>query len=801
MGNIAGYGFRFGTGTGIAGGAGFVVPDSATLPFADISARNTWAAANLADLIQNQTVVSVTGSPTNTWFLWRGASNPASHDATQWLDATPLVRGAMGAAGAAGIAGAAGMDGRVQTIAAGNRITVDSTDPANPVVTAAVQAFTTLSDTPAALLADRYVRANSAGDGLELGELPTIPDDITDLSDTPVALGTDGQILAVNSAETALEFVDSTTGPQGPAGERGPAGETGPAGPAGVMGLMGDTGATGPAGMDGAAGETTFTGLTDTPAGITANQFVRGNAGGTALEFVTAPSGGSGNFLGLSDTPAAFTADNFIRVNNAGDALEFTTEGVTGPAGPTGDTGATGPAGQQGAMGLRGETGAMGLTGQTGDTGPAGGQGEMGIQGDTGPVGVQGAIGPAGAMGLRGETGAAGTDGMDGTNGMDGERGLQGEMGLQGNTGSTGAMGLQGAIGPTGAMGLRGETGSQGETGQAGMDGAAGSTTFTGLTDTPASFTANQFLRANSGGNALEFTTVPSAGFTIQDSGTQEGTGITTVNFNTNLDVSVAGSVATVNSTGAAGAAGNWDVQPLPTGNIPINTRRFYVYEGSASITRQLPTQPATRLTNGWHSFFANDSTTAELTLMGNFRGAITRITLRPQQGCEIVFYLGGPFYVEGPARDFITTEQFAEWEGNNLVQNGSYTNSANGETWRAGANGVNIDNDIPRRHLLNRLIRVVANSGSFNFDLPDLANTNASLSEVPLGQGFAVVNQGSRTVAVRPRSGDTITSGGITYTFSNSIRMATGASITIIRLSAFVWTLTSRIGSIGGGS
>lgn len=90
-------------------GAGFVVPDSATIPFANIAARDTWAAANLGDLVENQTVVSVTGSPSNTWYLWRGDSNPSSYNAANWIDATPLIQGDTGAQGPTG---ASGTDGR-----------------------------------------------------------------------------------------------------------------------------------------------------------------------------------------------------------------------------------------------------------------------------------------------------------------------------------------------------------------------------------------------------------------------------------------------------------------------------------------------------------------------------------------------------------------------------------------------------------------------------------------------------------------------------------------------------------------
>lgn len=101
----------FSVGGGNGSGVAFIVPDSASIPFADNAARDTWAAANLSDLIKNQTVVSVTGAPNNTWYLWRGDSNPGSYVNTNWIDATPLVRGEKGDKGDTGAAGATGATG------------------------------------------------------------------------------------------------------------------------------------------------------------------------------------------------------------------------------------------------------------------------------------------------------------------------------------------------------------------------------------------------------------------------------------------------------------------------------------------------------------------------------------------------------------------------------------------------------------------------------------------------------------------------------------------------------------------
>lgn len=92
-------------------GGGFFVPDSSTVPFANVAARNTWADANKEDLIQNLTVVVVTAGATNDFFLWTGDDNPATVDPTDWADITPLVQGNTGPAGPAGADGQDGQDG------------------------------------------------------------------------------------------------------------------------------------------------------------------------------------------------------------------------------------------------------------------------------------------------------------------------------------------------------------------------------------------------------------------------------------------------------------------------------------------------------------------------------------------------------------------------------------------------------------------------------------------------------------------------------------------------------------------
>ena len=66
----------------------------------------------------------------------------------------------------------------------------------------------------------------------------------------------------------------------------------------------------------------TFTGLTDTPAAVVADKFVKSNAGGDALEYVDVPTPAV-TFSALTDTPSAIVADKFVKSNAGGDALEY----------------------------------------------------------------------------------------------------------------------------------------------------------------------------------------------------------------------------------------------------------------------------------------------------------------------------------------------------------------------------------------------------------------------------------------------------------------------------------------------
>ena len=73
--------------------------------------------------------------------------------------------------------------------------------------------------------------------------------------------------------------------------------------------------------LEGVTPVTAFLGLSDTPSSFTSSNYVRANSGGTALEFVT-PS-----ITELSDTPSNLgSANQILKMNSGGTALEWGTD-------------------------------------------------------------------------------------------------------------------------------------------------------------------------------------------------------------------------------------------------------------------------------------------------------------------------------------------------------------------------------------------------------------------------------------------------------------------------------------------
>lgn len=143
-----------------------------------------------------------------------------------------------------------------------------------------------------------------------------------DASTKPLGKGesgydTDLHLYKIGDGQTLwpqLPIPNETSGPVGPTGATGAAGQAGPVGPTGAKGNTGAIGPTGAKGADGAVG----------PTGATGGIGPQGLVGAT---------------------------------------------GATGPTGAAGSKGATGATGPTGATGARGPTGATGATGPTGATG------------------------------------------------------------------------------------------------------------------------------------------------------------------------------------------------------------------------------------------------------------------------------------------------------------------------------------------------------------------------------------------------------------------------------------------------
>ena len=191
--------------------------------------------------------------------------------------------------------------------------------------------------------------------------------------------------------------------------------------------------------------------------------------------------------------------------------------------------------------------------GPTGPSGPAGGSGPAGPPGPTGGDGPSGPSGPSGPPGPTGPTGSGSSDPIGSIVAWSGSTSnIPSEYQLcDGATPVTGALQLIVGVGNgvpdlqarfivgTGGAFTNKSWGNQfangssapafyslfyiikhsasptGPAGPAGPPGPAGATTFTGLTDTPNTFTADKFVKVNSGGSALEFTDAPTSGLPI----------------------------------------------------------------------------------------------------------------------------------------------------------------------------------------------------------------------------------------------------------------------------------------------
>ena len=261
-------------------------------------------------------------------------------------------------------------------------------------------------------------------------------------------------ILEITGLTEALDTIEKTPGPTGPAGPKGDTGLQGPAGPQGLQGVQGPKGDTGLQGLQGPKGDTGEKGLQgvtgpEGPAGLQGPKGDKG-ADGTGVTIL-------GSYPTAGDLNTAHPTGNTIgdAYIVAGDLFVWNGsifENVGRIQGPEG------PQGLQGIQGIQGPEGPEGPQGLKGDTGLTGPEGPQGLKGDTGLTGIQG---PEGPQGLKGDTGLEGPAGPKGDTGLQGIQGPKGDTGLTGPEGPAGPQGIQGIQGIPGEIGPEGPQGEQ----------------------------------------------------------------------------------------------------------------------------------------------------------------------------------------------------------------------------------------------------------------------------------------------------------------------------------------------------
>ena len=150
-----------------------------------------------------------------------------------------------------------------------------------------VTTFLGLTDTPMVYSAEKWVRVNAGGTGLEFVDPPTVGlGNFNELADVPPLYGGfGGFVVAVNLAETGLTFTNAAVG--------------------------------------------AFTDLSDTPAALVANKFLQVNPTGTAIVLVDVTESNTA-FIELTDAPSDYVdmQGALVAVNSVAGALEFTGDGA-----------------------------------------------------------------------------------------------------------------------------------------------------------------------------------------------------------------------------------------------------------------------------------------------------------------------------------------------------------------------------------------------------------------------------------------------------------------------------------------
>ena len=321
---------------------------------------------------------------------------------------------------------------------------------------------------------------------------------------------------------------------------------------------------------------------------------------------------------------------------------------------------------------------------------------------------------------------------------------------------------------------------------------------FVRLIDTPAALgTAGQLPAVNSAGDGLVFIDAPTGGtgtgtLEIRDNGTPVSTDTSVLNFGSEFGILITGRIATI--TLPSGISISWNHQTFLAGTLLSTNRVWYRHTANSLLNANMPNTAG--LTQGWHAFFANDSSSGEIGLFGNFAGGLGRIFVEPNRGKEISW--NGSEFLEGPERRLRTTRNFRSFSANPVTPGQSIT-LPDGNTYNAGTNGFNSNaSDAVRDHVRNTNVRL-NNNAAYTFDLPLL--TPATLGSTPLNSGYEVEADGRGIVTLRPQSDDEIiVMGGRHYNFTVPMFVNPGARVAIRRLNNNQWIVFDSAGSITGG-
>lgn len=240
------------------------------------------------------------------------------------------------------------------------------------------------------------------------------------------------ELLPEEAGIPGLDGKDGKDGKDGLSGKDGKQGRTGKPGKKGEQGVQGKPGVPGKDGKDGVQGIPGKDGIGID--GLSGKDGKNGRDGKDGLN-------GSDGIDGKDGKQGKSGKDGLDGLNG--------TDGISGKDGKSGKDGTNGTDGKDGLQGRAGRVGKTGPKGIDGRDGKDGKNGAQGPKGEPGPPGkstfikedtvmTEGPIGPSGQDGVDGKDGIDGKDGHDGKDGRDGVDGRRGPVGLDGRDGKDG---------------------------------------------------------------------------------------------------------------------------------------------------------------------------------------------------------------------------------------------------------------------------------------------------------------------------------------------------------------------------